>query len=402
MQDLQRMRVALVHDWLVTHRGGEKVLECLCRLFPDAPIYTLFHQPGSQPLSIERHRIVESELAKLPGARRRHRLFLPLFPFAVERFDLSAYDLVISTSHAVSKGVITRADALHVCYVHTPMRYVWEKESDYLAHAGPLTKAAFAVCAPFLRLWDESSEKRVDHFVANSRTVARRIWKRYRREAHVINPPVDVDRFTPSEAPPARDAPFLAVSALVPYKRIDLLIAAFSGLDRRLDIVGAGPERQRLERLAPPNVRFLGHRTGAQLAALYRSCRALVFPGEEDFGITPVEAMAAGRPVIAFGRGGVSETVIPVNHPAGAGRAPTGLWFMEQTEEALRAAILELDAAEDKLLPRAIREWAEQFHRDRFMREMRDHLELVAKADAEGPPVEHLRPAGVARLTRKI
>jgi glycosyltransferase involved in cell wall biosynthesis len=375
---LSELKVALVHDWLVTYRGGEKVLEALCRLFPSAPIHTLLFERGSQPLSIERHPIIESPLAKIPGARKRHRLLLPLYPWAIEQFDLSEYDLVVSTSHAVAKGVITRADAVHVCYVHTPMRYVWELSGEYTRTMRPVMRAAISAVAPLLRLWDESSERRVDHFVANSRTVARRIHKRYRRDAHVIYPPVDVDRFTPvARTPIAKDAPYLAVSALVPYKRIDLVIDAFKTGRRRLVIVGDGPERARLERDAGPNVHFAGYQTSAQLTEHYRRCQALLFPGEEDFGITPVEAMAAGRPVIAYARGGATETVVPLAHPKGEGKAPTGVWFDAQTTQGLVQAIERFEQNREKFIPAAISEHARRFHADRFLGEMKSLLEGV-------------------------
>ncbi|MCC6805863.1 MAG: glycosyltransferase [Deltaproteobacteria bacterium] len=393
---LSSLKVALVHDWLVTYRGGEKVLEGLCRLFPSAPIHTLLHEKGSQPLSIERHTIIESPLAKIPGARKRHRLLLPLYPWAIEQFDLSAYDLVVSTSHAVAKGVITRADAVHVCYVHTPMRYVWELTGDYMRGMSRPVRAAVSIVAPLLRLWDESSERRVDHFVANSRTVARRIHKRYRRDAHVIYPPVDVDRFAPAAVTPLdKDAPYLVVSALVPYKRIDLVIDAFKTGSRKLVIIGDGPERERLEREAGPNVRFLGYQTSAQLAEHYRNAQALLFPGEEDFGITPVEAMAAGRPVIAFARGGATESVVPLGHVKGEGKAPTGVWFDAQTTPALLQAIERFEASREKFLPASISEHARRFHGERFLGEMKSLLEGVWQS------FSHAGPTGdVASLTQ--
>jgi glycosyltransferase involved in cell wall biosynthesis len=302
---------------------------------------------------------------------------LPLYPWAIEQFDLSAYDLVVSTSHAVAKGVITRADALHVCYVHTPMRYVWELSGDYTRDMKPAVRAMLSLVSPMLRLWDESSERRVDHFVANSRTVARRIQKRYRRDAHVIYPPVDIDRFGVDVAPIDARAPYLVVSALVPYKRIDLVLEAFAHKQRKLIVVGDGPERARLERAAGPNVRFLGYQSSAELTDHYRKCQALLFPGEEDFGITPVEAMAAGRPVIAYGRGGATETVIPLGHPRGEGKAPTGVWFDEQTPEALSQAIDRFEANREKFIPSAINAWSRRFHHDRFLGEMGTLLEGV-------------------------
>lgn len=401
METLADLKVALVHDWLVTYRGGEKVLEGLCRLFPNAPIHTLLFERGSQPLSIERHTIIESPLAKIPGARKRHRMLLPLYPWAIEQFDLSAYDLVVSTSHAVAKGVITRADALHVCYVHTPMRYVWELAHEYTRDMSPLMRAAVSVVSPMLRLWDESSERRVDHFVANSRTVARRIHKRYRRDAHVIHPPVDVDRFTPmAKVTPPADAPYLVVSALVPYKRIDLVIDAFKTGRRRLIIVGDGPERARLEREAGPNVRFVGYQSSAELCEHYKSCQALLFPGEEDFGITPVEAMAAGRPVIAYARGGATETVVPLGHQRGEGKAPTGVWFDQPTTNALVHAIERFEMHREKFIASAISEHARRFHGDRFLGEMKSLLEGVWTSFTHTGPTSDVANIGSARARR--
>lgn len=357
----------MVHDWLVTYRGGERVLESLCALYPEAPIYTLFWLKGSQPPSIEAHRIIESPLARIPLARRFHRYFLPLYPWAIEQLDLAHYDLVISTSHAVAKGAITRADAVHVSYVHAPMRYVWEFAREYFAHAPLPVRVLASAVSPFLRMWDESTANRVDHFIANSETVRARIKKRYRREAVVVHPPVDVDRFAPGTT--ARSY-YLAVSALVPYKRLDILITALAG--RPLVIVGDGPERERLQALAGPQVSFRGSLSGDALAETYRGARALIFPGEEDFGITPLEAMASGTPVIAFGRGGATETVIPLGQPH-----PTGLFFHEQTAASLLAAVEHFEKNEARFLVADGVKRASAFARPRFERELATVLRTI-------------------------
>ncbi len=374
-----KMKVALVHDWLVTYRGGERVLESLCALYPEAPIFTLFHTPGSQPQSIESHRIVESPLARIPGARQRHRYFLPLYPWAIEQLDLREFDLVISTSHAVAKGAITRADALHICYVHAPMRYVWDFASEYFSHASLPVRFMASATAPFLRLWDESTAHRVDHFIANSETVRQRIHKRYRREAAIIHPPVDIARFSPGAG--KRDY-YLVVSALVPYKRTELVIEALAPLGRRLIIAGDGPERARLEQLANDDVQFVGALSAAELAELYRGARALLFPGEEDFGITPLEAMASGTPVIAYGRGGATETVIPFGAPH-----PTGLFFAEQTASALRAAIERFETL--TFLPEDGVRRASGFSRERFEKELKAFLRSL-----EAKPASRRAKAG--------
>ena len=362
-----------MHDWLVTYRGGERVLESLCALYPDAPIYTLFWQKGSQPATIESHRIVESPLARIPLARRFHRYFLPLYPWAIEQLDLSAYDLVISTSHAVAKVAITRADATHVSYVHAPMRYVWEFAREYFAHAPLPVRVMASAVSPLLRVWDESTANRVDHFIANSETVRARIKKRYRRDAVVIHPPVDVDRFAPGSG---KRSYYLAVSALVPYKRLDILIRALA--DRPLVIVGDGPERERLQAMAGANVSFRGSLSGEELAEAYRGARALIFPGEEDFGITPLEAMASGTPVIAYGRGGATETVIPL----GQAHA-TGVFFHEQTAVSLMAALERFEKA--SFVPADAVRRAAEFARPRFEQEIAAHLkELIQPAKRRG------------------
>lgn len=373
------MRVALVHDWLTGMRGGERVLEEVARSFPDADLYTLFHVPGSTSRRIERLRLHASPLSKLPGAARHYRKLLPLFPWAIGRFRLRDYDLVLSIHHAVAKGVRVAPGTLHVCYCLTPMRYIWDQREAYLG-TGWRNRLASPLVA-WLRRFDRrtATPKRVTRFIAISSCVAERIRRHYGREAEVIFPPVDVEHIRPNGLPP--EDFYLLVGGFVPYKREDLAIDAFRGLDRRLVVAGDGPLRARLERDAPANVVFTGRLTDAQIADLQARCRALVYPQEEDFGIAAVEAQAAGRPVIAFGRGGTVDTVVPL----GAGGAPpTGLWFEAQTPEALREAVLRFEAAESRFDPAAIRAHAERFGAERFRSELSAAIER-ARTDFREP-----------------
>ena len=305
-------RVALVHDWLTGMRGGEKVLEVIASLFPKAPIYTLFHFPGSVSQALESHPIHTSFLQKAPGIRRRYRSYLPLFPAAIEELDLTGYDLVVSTSHCVAKGVIPSPDAFHLCYCHTPMRYAWDQEHTYFPRRhGPVARMR-SLALTALRSWDVASAARVNQFVANSSFVARRIRTYYGRDAEVLHPPVDVEYYTPGST---RDEGYcLMVSALAPYKRVDLAIAACDRLGIELRIVGDGPERERLEELAGPKTRFLGNVEPKRLRELYRGASFFLQPGVEDFGIACVEALACGTPVVAVGKGGVLDIVEDGRH----------------------------------------------------------------------------------------
>lgn len=358
-------RVALVHDWLTGMRGGEMVLEELCRLFPRADLFTIAHLKGTVSPTIENRRIVESPLVKLPNGRRYFRSLLPLFPWAVETFDLKGYDLVISSSHCAAKGVIPAPDALHVAYIHTPMRYVWDLRDEYLGQQrlGGLTRLAAGVASHYLRNWDSTSSTRVDYFIANSQHVARRVRKYYRRDVTVIYPPVDTELFKIADV--RRDY-FLVVGALVPYKRVDLAIEACNRLGVRLIIAGDGSEKKRLERLAGSAVEFIGPQTLDQLVTLYQGALALIHPGEEDFGIVPVEAQACGRPVIAYARGGVTETVV------GGGEHPSGAFFSEQTVESLVQALKMF--APGSFNPADARANALRFSRSRFVGELRAYL----------------------------
>ncbi len=302
-------RTALVHDWLTGMRGGEKVLAEIAALFPGAPIHTLFHFPGTVSAELEAHPIHTSFLANAPGARRHYRRYLPLFPAAIEDFDLSGYELVVSTSHCVAKGAIPGPRALHVCYCHSPMRYAWDQEHAYFPHRqGPVARLRGLVLTR-LRTWDVASAARVDAFVANSRFVAARIERYYRRQATVIHPPVDTGFFTPGEGVGDGTEYALVVSALAPYKRVELALAACERLGMPLRVVGDGPELERLRPLAGPRTRFLGRVDGGELLALYRDAACLLQPGVEDFGISTVEALACGVPVVALGEGGVLDVV---------------------------------------------------------------------------------------------
>jgi glycosyltransferase involved in cell wall biosynthesis len=375
--DLAKAKVALVHDWLTGMRGGERCLEVFGELFPDADLYTLLHVPGSVSPAIERRRIVTSFIQRLPQAERRYRHYLPLFPAAVRAFDLRGYDLVLSSSHAVAKSVRVPAGALHVCYCFTPMRYVWDLYDDYFGpRAGLAARLVMPPVAAWLRRWDRKTAAGVDQFVAISRFVADRIRRTYGRDADVIYPPVDVSRFRMDEAPGDF---YLVVSALTPYKRVDLAVEACNRLGRRLVVVGSGSEARRLRALAGPTVELLGWRDDAQTAELYARCRALLFTPLEDFGITPLEAMAAGRPVIAFGEGGARETVIP----PGEGEPPTGLFFGRQTVEDLVDAIRRFEASERQFEPKALRRRAEAFDRPLFRERM--HTYLRARVEARVP-----------------
>ncbi len=372
MGSLDSLRVALVHDWLTGMRGGEKCLEVLCELFPRADIYTLVHRKGSVAHSIEAHTIRESWIARLPLGRSRYRWFVPLYPRAIEAFDLSEYDLVVSISHCAAKGVVTRADTLHVCYCNTPVRYFWDLFAEYFApgRVGALERFLAPWVAHRFRLWDRISSDRVDLFIGNSRHVRDRIWKHYRRPALVVHPPVDTDFFTPGDAPraPAPDAPLLTVSALVPYKGVDLTIRVANRMRLHLRVIGSGPDLARLRSLAGPTIRFEEWLSMEALREAYRGCRAVIQAHEEDFGIAPLEALACGSPVIALARGGALETVT----------SNVGVLFQAPTEASLEGAISELGGREFDSA--ALRRHAQKFSRDAYRTRMTAVLEEAYRA----------------------
>lgn len=364
---LSGLRVALVHDWLVSTRGGESVLASFCRLFPNAPVYTLLHDPqgmtGPVGRAISRHEIRTSWVQQVPGATRIHRALLPLFPYAIESLDLLEFDLVLSSSHCVAKGVLCNPSARHVSYIHTPMRYAFEQFPEYFGPGRfPLAaRGAVSLAMHHLRLWDEVTANRVDHFMANSHHVGRRIEVRYRRPSTVVHPPVDMDRFTVTPRA-ERQGHFLMVGAFAPYKRVDLAIDAFNQLGLPLDIVGGGQDAERLKKLAGPTVRFLGRLSDEDVAKAYSQARAFIFPGEEDFGITPLEAMASGTPVIALGRGGAAETVVDV----AAGKKATGVLFGDQSTHGLVQAVERFVDHEAAISADACRAQAMTFARPTF------------------------------------
>jgi len=358
------VKVALVHDWLTGMRGGEKVLEVLCELFPDAALFTLVHVPGSVTPAIERLRPRCSFIQRLPFSRHFYRQCLPLFPTAVELFDLDGFDLVVSSSHCAAKAVIRRGNARHLCYCHTPMRYAWDQFEAYFGAAaiGAWPSRALRPALAALARWDAQTASRVDRFVANSHHVSGRIRRYYNRDAAVVYPPVDIGFYQPDGTPP--EAYFLIVSALVPYKRLDMAIEAARLAGARLRIVGDGPESHRLRGAAGPHVEFLGTRTDEEIRDLYRRTTAVLLPGEEDFGIVPLEAQACGRPVVALGRGGALETVVD---------GVTGVLVAEATAVSLAEGIdrvrsVAFDSA-------AIRRHAEQFSRERFATEIRREID---------------------------
>jgi len=359
-------------------RGGEKVLEEVCAFFPQADLFTLVHVPGSVSPAIEDRRIFTSPLQKVPGIGRSYRSFLPLFPHFIERFDLSAYDFVLSTSSCVAKGARPGAGARHVSYVFSPMRYVWDRFDDYFGpgRASTPARVTMRLCKQPLRRWDRDSSRRVHTFVADSEFVAGRIREYYRRDSLVIPPPVDVDRFRPGLAPATDE--WLVVSAFAPYKRIDIAIEAAEKAGVRLALVGKGPEEKRLRRIAGKNTRFLGWLSDEELACALSACRGLLFPGVEDFGITPVEAMACGRPVVAFREGGALETVVGEaweDDSEGVTRGGTGLFVREQTPAAFARAIREVEAQPRDHYSDAARARALEFRPEIFRRRMREVLQ---------------------------
>jgi glycosyltransferase involved in cell wall biosynthesis len=356
-------RVAIVSDPLVQRGGAERCVEVMAETFPDAPIFALLYSPVTGPASLAQ-RVTASPLQRIPGATRRHRWLLPLYPGAIEAFDLSAYDVILSSHHTAAKGVIRGTDQVHLCYCHTPMRALWERPFEELRNLPAIARPLAASTLRRMRVWDYAAAGRVDTFIANSVTTQQRIAKHYRRESTVLNPPIDVDRFTPLSAP-AGDY-YLVASRLVPYKRVDLAVAAAGALGRRIVVVGGGPGERAIA--DAPHADYRGHVTDAELLDLMRGARAMIFPAYEDFGMAPVEMMACGRPVIAYGAGGVTETVID---------GVTGIFAGEQSVAAFVDAIERFERTD---LDRAIiRTRAEAFSQQRF----KDALQMRV-ADAFG------------------
>jgi glycosyltransferase involved in cell wall biosynthesis len=367
------VQTAIVHDWLPVYAGAERVLEQMINVLPACSLFSLIDfLPDDQRAFLKGKSVTTSLIQNLPFARGKYRMYLPLVPFATEQFDLRGADVVVSSSYVAAKGVLTTADQLHISYVHSPVRYAWDLYFQYLKE-GNLEKGPKGLIAKlilhYVRLFDAVSANRVDHFVANSRTVARRIWKTYRRKSDVVYPPVDTEAFT---LQPRKDEFYLTASRLVPYKRIDLIVEAFSQMpDKQLVVIGDGPEYDRIAEKAGPNVQMLGYQPFQTLRDYMQRARAFVFAAEEDFGIIPVEAQACGTPVVAYGRGGATETVLP---------GETGVFFYEQTTDGIRAALESLEENYSRLDPHRIRENALRFSAERFRSDFGD---VISRAYAQ-------------------
>jgi len=365
------MKVAIIHYWLVGMRGGEKVIEALCEMYPQADIFTHVYVPEMVSDRIRQHRVIPTFINALPRAAKMYKTYLPLMPLALEQIDLSGYDLIISSESGPAKGIIPPSDAIHVCYCHTPMRYIWNMYHQYRSGAGRVARLMMPPLTHYLRMWDVTSAARVDSFVANSTTVARRIRQYYGADSVVINPPVDTNAFSIA-SPSELDDYYLMAGELVPYKRPDLAVRAFNETKQKLVVIGGGEMLDEIRRLAGPTVKVMGSQPFDVLKHHYARCRALIFPGEEDFGMVPVEAMASGRPVVALGRGGATETVKD---------GVSGVFFAEQTVEAISSAVerlanIEFDSSK-------ISAHAEQFGREHFLQKMRAHIDrlLTQKAN---------------------
>ena len=375
-----KMKVALIHDWLTGMRGGEKCLEVFCELFPHAPIFTLFHVKGSVSQSIERHRIVTSFLNSIPFSQYAYRYYLPLFPYAIRSFDLRGYDLILSSSHCVAKGIRVPMGTCHISYVHTPMRYIWDGHEQYFKKNTLFSpkKMGMTLFRKRLQDWDVQSNTQVYEFIANSHHVAKRIKRCYERDALVVYPPVDWHAFQVLDCDKGF---YLMVTAFAPYKQVDLAIQAANRLKISLKIIGKGPDQKHLKRMAGPTVEFLGWQCDERVRELYGQCRAVLFPGEEDFGIVPLEAMASGKPVIAYGKGGALETVIPLNPIAAAKSLAyfTGVFFYDQNVDALSEAIQLFEKRRSQFHSEAIRAHVKMFDRKYF----KEHLQKVIMSNYE-------------------
>ncbi len=358
------MRVAIVHHWFIGYRGGEKVIENLLELYPDADLFTLFWEPDKLPAIFRERKVTTSFLNKYSFLKHNHRLALPLMPLALEQLDLRGYDLVISSESGPSKGVLADPEALHICYCNSPMRYIWDMYHEYRGSMGWLQRALFTPLAHSLRQWDRSTAAGVDHFIADSSFIAKRIMRCYHRDSHVINPPVDLGMFAPGSE---RGDYFFTLAELVPYKRIELAVQAFGKIKAPLKVAGQGPELKKLKAMAPNNVEFLGRVEDAELRELYARARAFIFPGKEDFGITPLEANASGTPVIAYRAGGILDTQTE----------DTAVFFEEQTSDALADAVEAFMAREGDFSREQLRLNAERFGRHVFKKNFQAFVDRV-------------------------
>lgn len=382
------LKIAIMHDWLPVYGGAERVLEQIINVFPDADLFSMVDLiPEGQRNFLQNKPVRTSFIQKLPFARTKYRAYLPLMPLAVEQFDFSAYDLILSSSYAVAKGIITGPDQLHICYCHSPIRYAWDLQNQYLTSAGRTngpTSWLTRSILHYIRSWDAQSATRVDSFMANSQFVARRIQKTYRRRAVVIHPPVDLAAFTLQSE---KEDYYITASRMVPYKRIDLIVEAFSGMpDRELRVIGEGPDFEKIKAKAGPNVKMLGYQSSEMLTAQMQKARAFVFAAEEDFGIVPVEAQACGTPVIAFRKGGVRETVI---------EGETGVFYDAQTIESLQSGVRKFEASANDFDPIAIRRNAMRFSVERFQHEFAAEVvrvwEMFVRRNELQPPSQYVK-----------
>lgn len=357
------MKVAIVHYWLVNMRGGEKVLEALLSIYPDADIYTHVAEPEKLSTLLASRIKATTFIAKMPLAKKHYQKYLPLMPLAIEQLDLTSYDLVISSESGPAKGVIVAPEATHICYCHSPMRYIWDMQHEYIGGASLIKKLIMAPLLHYMRIWDVTTSARVSYFIANSHFVKARIWQYYRRDAKVIYPPVDSSDFDLVEK---QEDYYLLVGQLVAYKRADLAINAFKENGKKLVVIGGGEQFKKLSQNLPSNITLLGKQPFEVLKEHYQHCKALIFPGVEDFGIVPLEAMACGRPVIAYAKGGALETVKD---------NMTGIYFQQQSVEALNKAIDKFENSSVEFNPKAIREHALQFRQSRFIQEVANYID---------------------------
>lgn len=376
------MRVAIIHDWLVTYAGAEKVLEQILSIFPEADLFSIIEfLPQSQRGFILNKEVKTSFIQNLPWAKKKYRSYLPLMPLAIEQFDLAKYDLIISSSHAVAKGVITGPDQLHISYVHSPIRYAWDMQHQYLRQTELTTgvKGWIAkIILHYLRLWDLRTVNSIDCFIANSKFIGRRIWKNYRRQAKVVYPPVDTDFFTMYAN---KEDYYLTASRMVPYKKIDLVVAAFAKMkDKKLLVIGDGPEYKKIKNQAGENVHLLGYQSIDNLKTYMQKAKAFIFCAEEDFGIMPVEAQACGTPVIAYAKGGILETVDGMDK-----EVPTGIFFSEQSPSAIIDAVNKFEAEAAQIIkPESCRAKAEKFSQEHFKQEFLEICQKILKEHKKG------------------
>ena len=350
------MRVAIVHFVLLYMSGAEKVLEALCETYPDADIFTHAYNPNNISDTIKKHRINTTFINKLPGARTNYKYYLPLMPYALEQLDLSDYDLIISCESGPTKGIVPGPDALHVCYCHSPMRYVWDMSHEYVNRKNSLIRPFFGYFIHKMKIWDHSTASRVDHFIANSSFVSRRIQKYYRRDSVILSPPVDTDFFEIDDNPGDY---YLWLGRFVHYKRPDLAVDAFNKMDKKLIMIGTGEEIEPARKKANGNIEIMGFQSNEVVKKMLANCKALIFPGIEDAGIIPVEAMASGRPVIAYNKGGLKDTIVD---------GQTGLLFYKQSPDALKAAVEKFETIQDSFDPEFISEQAKKYSKAIFMK----------------------------------